>query len=70
MIDIRALRADPDGIRAAMARRGKPDLLEQLDAALALDRQVRDIASERDRNRAQINDLSKSVGQLRREVAV
>ena len=50
-----------------MARRGKPDLLEQIDHATRLDEQARDIVAQRDALRAQVNDLSKQVGTLRRE---
>ena len=37
MIDVRLLRSDLDGVRTALARRGKPDVLEQVDHAAALD---------------------------------
>jgi seryl-tRNA synthetase len=67
MIDVRKLRSEPDAVRAAMARRGKPELLEQLDQALALDVQLRTIATDRDALRKQVNDVSKQVGQLRRD---
>ncbi len=66
MIDVRLLRTEPDAVRAAMARRHDPQLLEQLDAAIDLDGHVRELTAERDRVRARINDLSKEVGQLRR----
>jgi seryl-tRNA synthetase len=49
-----------------MARRGKPELLDQLSEAESFDRQLREIAAERDANRARINDISKSVGALRK----
>ena len=67
MIDVRLLRTQPDHVRAAMARRGKPDLLEQIDQATRLDEQARDIVAQRDTARAQVNELSKQVGTLRRE---
>ncbi|HUC33944.1 MAG TPA: serine--tRNA ligase, partial [Ilumatobacteraceae bacterium] len=67
MIDVRLLRNDPDGTRAALARRGKPELLEQLDQATSLDSLTRDIQMQRDAIRAEINDLSKKVGQARRD---
>ena len=67
MIDIRLLRTDLDAVRKAMARRGKPDLLTQLDEALALDTRLRDIAAERDSIRSRVNGLSKEVGTLRRD---
>jgi len=67
VIDVRLLRNDPDGTRAALARRGKPELLEQLDQATSLDSLTRDIQMQRDAIRAEINDLSKKVGQARRD---
>jgi seryl-tRNA synthetase len=67
VIDVRLLRTQPDLVRAAMARRGKPDLLEQIDQATRLDEQARDIVAQRDAARAQVNELSKQVGTLRRE---
>jgi len=67
VIDIRLLRTDMDAVRQAMARRGKPDLLAQLEEALALDTRLRDIAAERDSIRSRVNGLSKEVGTLRRD---
>lgn len=67
MIDLRRLRTEPDVIKAAIARRGSPDLIDDLDRALALDEQLRRLGSERDTTRQQINDLSKQVGGLRRD---
>jgi seryl-tRNA synthetase len=66
VIDVRLLRTDLDATLAAMARRGRPELLEQLHAAAKLDASVRDITAERDAIRARVNELSKQVGQLRR----
>lgn len=56
-----------DAVRKAMARRGKPELLTQLNEALALDTRLRDIAAERDSIRSRVNGLSKEVGTLRRD---
>ncbi len=67
MIDLRQLRTDPDTVRAALARRGSPELLDQLDQALALDAETREITGRRDQLRARINELSKQVGQRRRD---
>jgi seryl-tRNA synthetase len=50
-----------------LARRGKPDLLVQVDEAVALDSRIREISLERDALRAEVNDLSKQVGALRRD---
>jgi len=54
-------------VRSALARRGKPDLLFQVDEAVALDSRIREISLERDALRAEVNDLSKQVGALRRD---
>ena len=67
MIDVRLLRTNLADVRAALARRGKPDVLAQVDEAVALDSRLRDITSERDALRASINDVSKQVGLLRRD---
>ena len=67
MIDVRLLRTNLDGVRSALARRGKPDLLVQVDEAVVLDTRLREITAERDTLRAEVNDLSKQVGALRRD---
>ncbi|MEO7371688.1 MAG: serine--tRNA ligase, partial [Ilumatobacteraceae bacterium] len=67
MIDVRLLRADPGAVRAALGRRGQPDVLDQLDRAIAFDALSRDIVAKRDSIRAEVNELSKSVGELRRQ---
>jgi len=66
VIDVRLLRNDLDGVRTALARRGKPDILEQVDHASRLDERLRQITAERDELRRQVNELSKQVGQLRK----
>ena len=67
MIDVRLLRTEPASVKAAMARRAKPALLDELEHAERLDARLRDITVERDSNRAQINSLSKDVAIKRRE---
>jgi seryl-tRNA synthetase len=67
VIDVRLLRTNLDGVRSALARRGKPDLLAQVDEAVVLDTRLREITAERDTLRAEVNDLSKQVGALRRD---
>ena len=66
MIDVRLLRADPDAVRSALARRHQPDVIDQLERAIAFDALSRDIVAKRDAIRAEVNDLSKAVGELRR----
>jgi seryl-tRNA synthetase len=63
MIDLRRVRADLDGVRAAMARRHDPALLDDLDRLADLDGRHRVAAAERDRIRAEVNALSKAVGE-------
>jgi seryl-tRNA synthetase len=67
VIDVRLLRTDADGVRRALARRADPALLDQVDRAVALDEVSRDIVARRDAIRAEVNELSKQVGQLRRD---
>jgi seryl-tRNA synthetase len=66
VIDRRLLRTDLEGVRAALARRGSPEVLVQLDEAAALDERARVVTAERDDARRRVNELSKQVGQLRR----
>ena len=66
MIDLRQLRNDPDGVRELISRRNKPELIDELDHALRLDVRLRDITAERDGIRAKVNEVSKSVGAMRK----
>jgi len=66
VIDVRLLRLDIEAVRVAMGRRGKPDLVAQVDEAERLDSRLREITAERDTIRQQINELSKQVGAMRR----
>ena len=67
MIDVRLLRTDPDGVRAALTRRGSSEVLDQLARATDIEVAVRDNQSRRDGLRAEINEISKQVGLKRRE---
>jgi seryl-tRNA synthetase len=62
VIDLRRVRADLEGVKAAMARRHDPALLEDLERLADLDVRQRAAAVERDRIRAEVNSLSKAVG--------
>ena len=66
MIDIRLLRSEPEFVKTAMARRAKPALLDDLENAQRLDARLRDITTERDAIRAQINTVSKDIAIMRR----
>jgi seryl-tRNA synthetase len=63
MIDLRRVRSDLDGVKAAMARRHDPQLLDDLDRLFELDERSRSLSTARDQLRAQINTTSKAVGE-------
>ncbi|HTN80201.1 MAG TPA: serine--tRNA ligase [Acidimicrobiales bacterium] len=63
MIEIRRLRADPEGVKAALARRGED--VGPIDRAIELDRRERALVAERDELRNRVKTLSKEVGALR-----
>ena len=67
MIDVRLIRTDLEGVRAALARRHDPGVVEAIGRASALDIRLRQIIVERDELRARVNSISKQVGTLRRE---
>lgn len=67
MLDIKALRADPEAAREALGRRSDPDVLELLERALELDRDRRDLIQQVEGLRARRNDASEEIGQLKRE---
>src|SRR5688500_481591 len=60
MIDLKLLRDEPDAFRAAYARRGG---VETLDDVLDLNRRYRDLLAEVEELRAEQNRASKAIGQ-------
>ncbi len=66
MLDIRALREEPDAARAALARRGDPELADLLDRALRLDVERRDILGEVEALKAERNEASRQIGERKR----
>jgi seryl-tRNA synthetase len=67
VIDQRLLRTDLAGVKAALARRGRPSLLDEVEEAARLDARQLDITGRRDTIRSRVNTISKEVGQLRRD---
>jgi seryl-tRNA synthetase len=67
VIDQRLLRSELAEVKAALARRGNPTVLAEVDEAARLDRRLLDITSRRDAIRARVNSISKEVGRLRRD---
>ncbi len=64
MIDVRRLRADPEGVMAALARRAED--LTDIERAVELDRRERDLTAQRDEIRNRVKAVSRDVGQLRK----
>ncbi len=64
MIDLRLLRGAPAEVRAALARRGDPAVLELLDDVRALDDRRRALATDLDHLNAQRNEAARADAQL------
>ena len=62
MLDIRQLRAEPEAVKAAAARRGEDPAL--LDEVIALDERQRVAGRRADELRAEVKRISKEVGAL------
>jgi seryl-tRNA synthetase len=57
VLDLKLIREDPDGVRAALGRRG-PDAAAGLDGVIALDRRRRELLPELEGLRAEQNEAS------------
>ena len=64
MLDLRRIRAQPDQVKAALARRG-PGVSDAVDRIVELDTEQRRLTAQRDQVRARVKQLSKDVGRLR-----
>jgi len=64
VLDVRRLRSDPEGVIAALGRRGVDK--GEVDALVELDVAVRAAVQERDEARADVKRLSKAVGAARK----
>ncbi len=65
MLDIRALREDPDGVKSALARRGLQGW--EIDRVIELDATRRERLALQESLRARVRTLSREVGQARRD---
>lgn len=68
MLDLRALRQDPDGIRKALARRG-PGIAERVDLVLELDERRRALLPQVEELRAEAKRRAKEVGRQMKQLA-
>ncbi|HEX6263001.1 MAG TPA: serine--tRNA ligase [Actinomycetota bacterium] len=66
MLDLRALRDDPEPVKAALARRD-PELPAEVDRLLALDEERRRLTVRADELRAEQNRASKAIGAAEEE---
>jgi seryl-tRNA synthetase len=64
MLDLKAIRRDPEPVRAALARR-RDGSDERLDAALALDARRRELLPEVESLRARQNEASQAIGRAK-----
>ena len=65
MLDLKAIRRDPDAVRAALARRGDGSDA-RLDEALALDERRRELLPEVEGLRARQNEASQGIAQAKK----
>jgi seryl-tRNA synthetase len=63
VLDLKLLRREPDRVRAALARRGAADAVDEL---LKLDERRREILPQLEGLRAQRNEASEAIGQAKR----
>jgi len=64
MIDLVQLRREPDFVKEALSRRGiSPSTMDEI---IALDVEHRRLLQEAERLRAEVKDLSRQVGEARR----
>ncbi|NJK35879.1 MAG: serine--tRNA ligase, partial [Oscillatoriales cyanobacterium SM2_2_1] len=66
MLDLRALRADPDSVQARLNTRGGP---YDLSPILERDRLIRELETHRSRIQAESNEIGKQVGLSMRDPA-
>jgi seryl-tRNA synthetase len=64
MLDLKLLRSDPERVKAALARRGAGD---QVDELLALDARRRELLPQVEDAQAERNAASKRIGEIKRE---
>ena len=67
MIDLKLLRASPQQVRAALARRGDPSLTRLLDELEALDIRRRALTGQLDQLKGERNEAAKGDARLMKE---
>ena len=69
MLDLRAFRTGAEEARDRLARRDDPAIFKALDRALAFDARRREVISEVEVLKARRNDVSREIGERKREGA-
>ena len=64
MLDLKRIREETQFVRDRLSRRGKPDILENIDKVLETDAQRRALITEVEQARARRNEVSPQVGKL------
>src|SRR5207245_4359258 len=67
VIDLKLLRASPQQVRAALARRGDPSLTRLLDELEALDMRRRALTGQLDQLKGERNEVAKADARLMKE---
>ena len=65
MLDLKRIREETQFVRDRLARRGKPDALENIDQLLELDGERRTLITQVESARARRNEVSPQVGKLK-----
>jgi seryl-tRNA synthetase len=66
VLDVRRIRSEPDVVKAALARRGSKSFVESVDELLQLDEERRAHLAEVNQLKAERNEVSKKIGEIRR----
>src|SRR5947208_6076339 len=66
MLDLRRIRSEPDAVRAALVRRGDPNLEPALDRVVALDARRRELLPELEDIRARKNKAGEDIAAAKR----
>jgi len=67
MLDIKRIRSEPDEVRRALDRRGEDGGSQAVDEILTLDEARREAITEGDELRAHRNEVSRTIGELKRQ---
>jgi seryl-tRNA synthetase len=67
MLDLKLIREAPERVRAALERRGKPEVLAAVEEVVGLDERRRTLIAGVDNLRARRNEVSPQVGKLKQQ---